>query len=184
MKRIVILILSLTLPLALQPNWCNAAELDAKVQQQIDAKLKAVTTWAANPIIVAAVKAQNEHRPDEFSKMTQEQWAAAVPTERFVRQFTQNAAADYLKSQRDATITEAFISDTEGYKVAFLAKPSSWSHKGKPKHDVPLSGKTWQGKVELDESTGFQQIQIAAPVLDAGKPIGSLVVGLSLGKLE
>ena len=41
-----------------------------------------------------------------------------------------------------------------------------------------------QGEVEVDESTGLQQVQIAVPVLDGGKPIGSLVVGLSLTKMK
>jgi hypothetical protein len=46
-----------------------------------------------------------------------------------------------------------------------------------------MQGKPWQGPVEVDESSGQQQLQIAVPVLDGGKPIGSLVVGLSLSKL-
>jgi len=46
-----------------------------------------------------------------------------------------------------------------------------------------MSGKTWTGKPELDESTGVQQVQIGLPVLDNGKPIGSIVVGLNLSKL-
>jgi hypothetical protein len=46
-----------------------------------------------------------------------------------------------------------------------------------------MSGKTWQGAVEIDESSGLQQVQVAVPVVDGGQPIGSLVVGLSVGKL-
>ena len=73
---------------------------------------------------------------------------------------------------------------TDGTKAAFLSKTTGWSHKGKPKHDLPMSGKSWQGPVEVDESTGLQQVQVAVPVLDGGKPVGSLVVGLSLSKLR
>ena len=76
-----------------------------------------------------------------------------------------------------------FLSGSDGAKVAFLAKTSSWSHKGKAKHDDPMAGKVWQGAVEVDESTGLQQVQVGVPVLEGGKPIGSLVVGLSLAKL-
>jgi hypothetical protein len=101
-----------------------------------------------------------------------------------VRSFTKNEAAVFLKSKKGEVISEAFVSGADGLKVAFLSKPTNWSHKGKPKHDQPIAGKIWQGAVELDESTGLQQVQVAVPVLDAGKPIGSLVVGLSLSKLE
>jgi hypothetical protein len=68
--------------------------------------------------------------------------------------------------------------------VGFLGKTTSWSHKGKAKHDVPMTGKTWQGPIELDESSGTQQVQVSMPVLDGDKPIGSLVVGISLAKLK
>ena len=41
---------------------------------------------------------------------------------------------------------------------------------GKPKHDVPMTGKSWQGPVEIDESSGIQQLQISVPVLDDDTP--------------
>ena len=47
-----------------------------------------------------------------------------------------------------------------------------------------MSGKVWQGVVELDESTGLQQIQVSVPVLAEGQAVGSLVVGVSVSKLE
>jgi hypothetical protein len=67
--------------------------------------------------------------------------------------------------------------------VAFLSKTSSWSHKGKPKHDVPMMGKIWYGTVETDESTGQLQVQVGIPVLDGARPIGSIVVGFSVSRL-
>ena len=67
---------------------------------------------------------------------------------------------------------------------ALLSKTSSWSHKGKAKHDDPMAGKTWIGEIETDESTGAQQIQVAVPVMDAGKAVGSLCVGFTVSKLK
>jgi hypothetical protein len=46
-----------------------------------------------------------------------------------------------------------------------------------------MAGKTWQGVVEVDESSGQRAIQIAMPVLDGDKPIGSLVAGFNITKL-
>lgn len=100
-----------------------------------------------------------------------------------MRGFTKNDTAQTLKSKKTEAVSEAFVSSADGLKVAFLGKTTSWSHKGKPKHDEPMAGKTWQGPVEVDESTGLQQIQVAVPVMDDGKPIGSLVIGLSIAKL-
>jgi len=47
-----------------------------------------------------------------------------------------------------------------------------------------MSGQTWTGPVKLDDSTGQQLIQVGMPVLDDGKPIGSIVFGLRVDKLH
>ena len=51
-----------------------------------------------------------------------------------------------------------------------------------PKHEVPMSGKTWIGTVKLDDSTGLQMIQVALPVLDGVKPIGCSPLPYRQGK--
>lgn len=160
-----------------------AEGLEAPLQAKVDAAKKIAGTWAADPIIVNAVKAYNATPPEASAAMTQDKWKGLPILDPFVRSFTKTPAAEFIKSKKTETVSEAFLSGADGNKVAFLAKTSSWCHKGKAKHDEPMAGKEWQGPVEMDESTGFQQIQIAVPVLDGGKPIGSLVVGLSLSKL-
>ena len=158
--------------------------LDTGVQAKIDTQVKEIQKWASDGALVNAVKAQNNAKSEEAKVMTQDAWKPLSVMDSFVRRMTLNAAAEFIKSKRTDVITEAFLSSADGTKVAFLAKPSNWTHKGKPKHDVPMSGKVWQGDVEVDESTGFEQVQVAVPVLDGGKPIGSLVVGLNIGKLK
>ena len=158
--------------------------LDAGVQTKIDTQVKEIQKWAGDVAILNATKAQNSAKNEEARAMTQDAWKQLSVLDSFVRRMTQNAAAEFIKSKRTDVITEAFLSSADGTKVAFLAKPSNWTHKGKPKHDVPMNGKVWQGDVEVDDSTGFEQVQVAVPVLDGGKPIGSLVVGLNIGKLK
>lgn len=160
------------------------AQLDAAVQAKISDYEKQVQVWANDPVIVKAVKAQNGALPPEYTAMTQEQWAKATVIDPFVRTFAKNPVGEFLKTKKDAVLGEAFISDANGVKVGFLSKPTNWSHKGKPKHEVPMAGKTWQSGVEVDESTGLQQVQLAVPVLDGGQAIGSLVVGLNVVKLK
>ena len=116
--------------------------------------------------------------------MTQEKWANLTVLDPLVRTFTKNEAAHFLKSKQTPEVSEAFVSCASGTKVAFLSKTTNWSHRGKPKHDVPMGGKMWQGPIEVDETTGVQQVQVAVPVLEGGKPIGSLVVGLAVSKLR
>lgn len=161
----------------------QAEGLDPAVQAKLDGMAKEIQSWAADPVLVQAVQAHNANPPADHVGVTQDRWKALTVLDPFVRSFSQNDAGQNLKRRKTEVVTEAFLSDAEGRKVAFLTKPSNWCHQGKPKHDVPMTGKVWQGAVEVDESTGLQQVQVAVPVLADGKPIGSLVVGLSLAKL-
>ena len=164
-------------------QFAAAAGVDAALQGTVDAKVKEIQAWAADPAIVSAVKAYNAAKPAEAAAMDQAKWTATSVIDPFVRGMTKTPAAEYLKAKKGEVVSEAFLSGADGGKVAFLGKPSNWSHQGKPKHDQPMSGKTWQGDVEIDASSGLQQVQVAVPVLEGGKAIGSLVVGLSIGKL-
>ena len=161
----------------------RAAELEPEQQAKVDAKVALIKTWAVEPAIVAAVVAHNTQMPADQAAITQEKWKSLTVLDPFVRSFAKNPAGEALKAKKAEWTTEAFVSDAKGFKVAFLSKPTNWNHAGKPKHDIPMTGKTWQGAVEVDESSGLQQLQVAVPVLKDGQPVGSLVVGLSLGKL-
>jgi hypothetical protein len=158
--------------------------LSPELKGKVEARLRVLQAWSADPAIVAAVKAHNANPPAEAQGMTNERWKSLTILDPLVRSFTRNQLGQYLKSKKDEQINECFVSGADGGKVAFLSKTSSWSHKDKPKHAVPMSGKTWTGPVEVDESTGQQQVQIGIPVLDGQKPIGSIVVGLAVTKLR
>lgn len=166
------------------PMLASAQTLPPATQAKLDEEIKFIAGWAADPVIVDAVKAHNAAVPADQADLTQNQWRAPTILDPLVRSFAKNAAGQFLKAKKDDNITEALVSDAAGFKVAFIAKTSNWSHLGKPKHDVPMTGKSWQGPIEVDESSGQRQLQISVPVLDGGKPIGSLCVGLSLSKLS
>jgi len=170
--------------LSLGLSIASAESLAPAVQTKVDEQIKVVAGWAADPIIVDAVRSHNAAVPADQSALTQEKWKTLTVLDPLVRSFAKNPVGQFLKSKKSDIVTEAFVSDAAGLKVGFVAKTSNWSHKGKPKHDVPMTGKTWQGAVEVDESSGQQQLQVAVPVLDGDKAIGSLVVGLSVTKLS
>lgn len=174
--------------LALGVFACGASAAAAigqsKFQPSIDAQVKIAQRLAADPAIVAAVKAQNAAAPANFAGMTQAKWAAAPASDPFVQALATNAVATALKGHKTDVMAEIFVNAADGRKVAFLAKTTSWSHKGTPKHDVPMTGKTWQGEQAHDNSSNTDSIQISVPVMDGGKAIGSVVVGLDVAKLK
>lgn len=154
------------------------------VEKALAPTIEQAKKWAADAKIVAAVKDGNANNSTKYKDMNQDKWKAASIMDAAVKDFTKNDAATFLKTSKSAEVTEAFVNAKDGTKVAFLAKTSGWSHAGKPKHDVPMSGKVWIGKVETDDSTGLQQVQFGVPVMDGGKVIGSLVIGVDAAKLK
>ena len=160
-----------------------ADDLKPEQSTKLDALIKTAEGWAKDPAIVAAIKDYNTTPRASTKSMTQDQWAKLTVMDPIVKEIRGNEAAKKLASYKSDQVSEAFLSGADGTKVAFIAKTSNWSHKGKPKHDEPMAGKTWKGKVEKDDSTGLQAIQFSVPVLDGGKAIGSLVIGVSVAKL-
>lgn len=161
-----------------------AAELDLDTKKAIEKLMPALTTYSSDPKIIAAVKKSNSAPSPEAAAMTNDKWKTLSILSPEVKAFAKNDVAQYINQNKPAYISELFISAANGSKVAFISKPTNWTHKGKPKHDLPMQGKTWTGEIEIDESTGVQQIQIALPVLDQKKPIGSIVFGLWIAKLK
>lgn len=172
-------VLALLGPLALQAN-----PLPPAIQARVDEQIEIASAWAAAPAVVQAVIAHNSAPPPAHAALDQDRWRALPARDPLVTEFMRNPAGQFLATKRSSLVIELFLSDANGAKVAFLSKPSNWSHRGKAKHDVPMTGQIWQGPIEVDESSGYKQLQIAVPVFDLEKKaVGSLVVGLNITEL-
>lgn len=162
-----------------------AFEITPAVQKELDRTIETVKGWAVEPAIVGAVAAQNQKGP--IPDMDNAKWKTVRRSDDLIKGFQNNDAAKLLKQKLDESqglYSEAFLSASQGEKVAFVEKTSSYIHKGQPKFDAPFTGgKPWQGQPEFDESSQSHQIQVAVPVLADGKSIGVLVVGVNLTKL-
>jgi hypothetical protein len=161
---------------------CGLAQ-PAALKGKLGALAPGLQALGTDPKVVEAVRAYNAAIPPEAAAMTNEKWKAASQLDPAVRAYGKNPLAAYLKGKMDPRASEWFVSGAGGTKVAFLAKPTNWSHQGKDKHQVPMAGRIYYGPVEVDESTGQQQIQVGIPVLDGGRPIGSIVIGLPVSKI-
>jgi hypothetical protein len=177
----LVLILTFFLTFAIASLGQAPPELQAKLNPEI----KHLETLSGDPQVVSAVKTYNSATPaPEAKAMTNDKWHNLTLFDPFVRAIGKSPLSEYLKTKRDDVITKIFVSGADGGKVGFDAKTEHWTHKGIPKHEIPMTGKTWIGPVKLDDSTGLQLIQVGLPVLDGGKPIGSIVFGLRADKLR
>jgi len=158
----------------------GAEPLSSDQKAAVDAKVALLKAWGTAPEVISAVK---EAPPAWAATMDQDKWKSLSILSSEVKELSKNPLATWIRAKKDVAVSEAFVSRADGTKVAFLGKPTNWSHKGKPKHDIPMAGKTWMGEIETDESTGVKQVQVSFPVVDGGKAIGSVVLGLQLSKL-
>lgn len=163
-----------------------AFEVTPAIQSELDRHVKTVKGWAASPVLVKAVLAQNDKGP--IAGMDNAKWKSVRRSDELVKGFQTSEAGRFLAqkiAQSGKTYSEAFVNAAQGEKVAFFEKTTSYIHRGAPKFDVPFTtGKTWQGQPEFDESSQTHQIQVSVPVLSDGRPVGVLVVGVNLSKLE
>jgi len=163
---------------------CAAASF-AQDAAKLEAEIKQLKSFSTDPQVVSAVKAYNSAaRTPEEKTMTNEKWHSLTLFDPFVRAVAKTDLSAYLKTKRDDVIAKVFVSGADGGKVGFDAKTEHWTHKGMPKHEVPMGGKIWTGPLKLDDSTGLQMVQVGLPVLDGEKPIGSIVFGLRADKLR
>ncbi|MDQ5910310.1 MAG: hypothetical protein QG599_2406 [Pseudomonadota bacterium] len=163
-----------------------AFEVTPPIQKELDKTIEIVKGWAADPVIVNAVAAQNQKGP--IAGMDNAKWKSIRRSDALIKEFQSNPAAKLLQQKLDESkglYSEAFLNANQGEKVAFVAKTSSYLHKGSAKFDSPFSsGKPWQGQPEFDESSQTHQVQVAVPVLADNKPIGVLVIGVNLTQLS
>jgi hypothetical protein len=154
------------------------------VQEQITWQVWNANGWAASPIVVEAVLAQNQKGP--IAGMDNAKWKTVPESDALVKGFIDNETGKFLQAElakTEGVCVGAFLNAAQGEKVAFTEKTGSYLHKGSAKFDVPFAtGKPWQGKPELEDK--IYVIQISVPVLSDGKPIGVLVVEIDGSKLE
>jgi hypothetical protein len=161
------------------------AQAPPEIKAKLDAQIKLLQAISVDPQVVSAVRAHNATPPSgDAASMTNEKWAGLSLLDPFVRTVAKTPLSVFLKTKTDDVIAEIFVSGTTGDKVGFAAKTTYWTHKGMPKHEVPMSGHTFIGAPKLDESTGVTEIQVGLPVMDGGKAIGSIVFGLRVDKLR
>lgn len=163
----------------------SSARITPAMRAELNAEYKALAQWAANPAVVAAVRAQNAKGP--IPGMTNGQWAKLAPNDPVVLSLQKNAGSVWLAKKIAASnglIREAFLSGAQGELAGFASKPTAYFHTREAKFGEPMKGFAWEGKPEWDKSSRSHSIQYSVPVYDKGKVIGVLTLGVSMKMLK
>jgi len=150
---------------------------------------------AQNPVIVAAVEAQNaqtgaydEAKINELDS----QWRAEVGAgaKPLIDATLANEASKYLaqvQADSGGTFTEIFVMDAKGLNVAQSTVTSDYWQGDEDKFTASFGGgaaAVHLGEIEQDESTQAFQSQVSITIVDAaGNPIGAITAGVDLSTL-
>lgn len=180
------------LPLAMVATSVRADFVPA-MQAYLDG---AIRTWAADPVLVAAIEAANAERAGYDQAMIDQldtAWRAEVgqastPT---ISPVLQNAASEFLRAQvagSEGRITEVFVMDAHGLNVAASDVTSDMWQGDEDKFTKTFGAGpdgVFFGDVELDESTQTFSGQISISIVDpeTNEVIGALTVGVDAESL-
>ena len=67
---------------------------------QEDVRIAEIKVWAADPVVIAAVKAHNAAAPADQAALTQDKWKSLTVLDPLVRSFSKNETGAFLKSKK------------------------------------------------------------------------------------
>lgn len=163
----------------------QSADITPKMQKNIDAYKAKIVQWAADPVIVNAVKEANAR--GAIPMMGNAKWREIDPKDPLIVGFETNPAGVLITKWMNADakgINKIVVSGNKSQRVAFTSMPAIYIGKGKPNFDEAFDGKVWQqAESKPDPSTQIDTVQIAAPIKDGGDVIGVLLVSLTAANL-
>lgn len=157
------------------------------MQPRIDAYKKKAERWAADPVIVNAVRDSNAKGP--IPGMANAKWRELKQTDPVVQALIDNPAGQLMTrwmNEDPKGINKMVLSGNKSHRVAFTSLPAAYIGKGRPNFDTSFDeGKAWQqGDIKPDPGTGIPTVQVSVPVKDGKQVIGVLLVSLTATNLQ
>lgn len=146
--------------------------------------------WGNNPVLIAAVKEQNSKAAtlDAIKKIDTE-WMATPGVTPFMKSLLENSAAKELSKLEKSKpyFTELFLMDDKGANVAMTNKTSDYWQGDEDKFTESFKGgkgAVFVDKVKFDKSSQAYLVQVSVPVMEGGKAIGAITIGVNVDELE
>lgn len=179
-------LIAITTLLLLSALSAAAQSADA-IQKSLKTHAETIQAWGSDKDLVAAVKAQNARKvPASEVQRIDQAWIAGKEGA-LVRQLTTSSCADRLR-QLIAThpaFGETMLMDDQGALVCASEKTSDYWQGDESKWQRGFDGgkgAVFIDRPRFDDSAVANLAQISVPVVEGGKVIGVLTVGVDIRK--
>lgn len=168
-RTLILMFFGVTLMLAHQ---AVAEAIPANIQAKVDNYKKKLESWAADPVIVAAVKESNAK--GGIPGMNNGKWESLAENDPQVLAILGTPASKKVdKWEEDKGINKLLVRDAKGNLVAGSSKPLLYNVATRPPFKAAIEGVTWQAnEIKPDPTSQVKSVQIAAPIKDGGSVIG------------
>lgn len=145
---------------------------------------------ASDPVIVAAVKAQNSMgRSLDWIKDQDRKWRKEPGINAFMESLINSPCGKHLQALQasEGVYAEIFVMDNQGANVCLSKKTSDYWQGDEEKFQKSFLngvGAVYVGEVKFDESTQAYLSQISLPVKADGKVIGAVTFGIDVVPLS
>ncbi len=149
----------------------HADPIPSDVQAKVEKYKHKLVEWAANPVIIAAIKEANAKGAGGMNNATWNDLADGDPK---VKALQSSAAGKLLtKWEEDKGINKLYIRDEKANLVAGSNKALLFNNASRPQFSNAIKGEAWVGKeMKPDPTTQIMSVQLSVPILDGGKTIG------------
>lgn len=144
---------------------------------------------AAKPEVIAAVKTQNAKGLSlDAIKAMDGKWIAAAGGLPEAKTMLDSSTSKALLAAEKAKpyFLETILTDNQGANVAISAMTSDYWQGDEPKFVKAWAdgkGDDYVARAKKDESSGAVVSQVSVPVMDGGKAIGTLTIGVNVQAL-
>ena len=151
--------------------------------------LPEIKAIAAKPEVIAAVKAQNAKGLTlDTIKATDSKWIATAGGLPEGKAMMDSGTSKALLAAEKAKpyFTETILTDNQGANVAISSMTSDYWQGDEPKFVKAWAdgkGDDYIARAKKDESSGAVISQVSGPVMDGGKAIGTLTIGVNVQAL-
>lgn len=169
----------------------QANDFEPQIKAFFTEKIKG---WLNDPALISAINAQNEKNANLDAAAIDtldKQWRAEAKAGGgdLINGVLQNSLSKFLvakKSEQGEAISELFAMDNKGLNVGQSDVTSDYMQgdEGKWQKTFGTGADTlFIDDVEFDESSQSFQAQVSATIMDGGKAIGAITIGLNVESL-